>query len=140
MSAELTEVDQWIYARLHTDGELGDLVGERIYSEAAPQGTTGRLIIFGYLGGADRMQSSIRVSYFLYLIRAVAESASFTAVKRAAERIDAVMSIPMEGIDLDTVQIFSVVRDQAHKRFDQENGIPVVYLGGIYRIRTQPLV
>lgn len=138
MSAELSDIDAWIYTTLTGDSALMAAAPAGVHAEVAPQGTRGTLVTFGFLGGADRPLGTVRVSYALYLIRAIAESMSFAAVTAAADRIDALMTVPLAGAVAGDVRIYSVMRDQPHKRLDNSEGVPVVYLGGIYRIRTQP--
>jgi hypothetical protein len=131
-AAALSRVDQWIYDTLTADGALAAWATGGIWSESAPQGTTGNLVIFAWQGGSHRKPA---MSYSLFLVRAVAEGESFAAVEDAADRIDTQLmtTIPVGGLLYRGVRLFPVQRDQPHQRKDAENGVPVVYLGNVYR-------
>lgn len=139
MSADLTWVDNWIFSTLDADATLSATVGNRIYADLAPQNATGAMVIFAFLGGADRTQTlSTRFTHALYLIRVVNQGSSYDTIKAAADRIDDVLTVPNQGVYLGDIRIASCQREQPHQRKDMENGVPYVYLGGFYRIRYQP--
>jgi hypothetical protein len=48
------------------------------------------------------------------------------------------MNTAEQGDIVRDVRISTVTREQPHQRKDMENGQPVVYLGGFYRIKYQP--
>jgi hypothetical protein len=140
MSGDLARVDRWIYQVLTADAQLAGLVGTRIYADLAPQGVTGEVVIFAFLGGADKFQtlnSDSRSTNAIYLVRAIAQSSSYDAVRSAADRIDALLQVPTQGSLVDDVLITGVRREQPHQRKDLANGVPYVYLGGFYRILYQ---
>lgn len=139
MSGDLTRIDAWIYSTLHNDTQIAAIVGGRIYSDLAPQQAAMPMIIFSFLGGADKFVTlSTRSTNAIYLIRAVNQSSSFGDVKALADRLDTLMAVPTQGYLIEDVLITSVVREQPHQRKDLENGVPLVYLGGFYRFRYQP--
>jgi hypothetical protein len=74
----------------------------------------------------------------LYLVRAIGDGSSYNPIEGIADRIDAVLAVPTQGTIIRDVRITSCNREQPHQRKDSVNGIPVVYLGGFYRIRFQP--
>lgn len=139
MSGDLSRVDQWIYQVLSRDNLLSNMVGSRIYGDAAPQNVTLPLVLFSFLGGADKIQTlRSRLTNAIYLIRAVGSGSSYDAIEALADRIDAVLFVPEQGVQQRDIRIASCSREQPHQRKDFENGIPTVYLGGFYRIRYQP--
>lgn len=139
MSGDLSRVDQWLYQVLSQDNLLSNMVGSRIYGDAAPQGVTLPLVLFSFLGGADRVQTlRSRLTNAIYLVRAVGAGSSYDAIEAMADRIDTVMFVPEQGVQQRDIRIASCSREQPHQRKDFENGIPTVYLGGFYRIRYQP--
>lgn len=140
MSGDLTRIDQWVFQTLSADTQLVGLVGTRMYSDEAPQGATLPLVLFSFLGGADKLitlNQNSRTTNAIYLIRAVAQSSSYNTVELMADRIDAALSVPIQGSLVRDILITSVIREQPHQRKDLENGVPHVYLGGFYRIRYQ---
>ena len=140
MSADLTDVDTWIWRTFTNDVQLNTAVGGRIYSDQAPQGATEPLVIYAFLGGSDKIQTfRTRFTNAIYLIRAVAQDSTFTVVKAIADRMDELLTVPTQGSSIGDILISTVIREQPHQRKDMENGIPVVYLGGFYRIKYQPL-
>lgn len=143
MSADSTRIDQWIYGLLNGDLTLSTAVSSRIYGDMAPQGATMPLVLFSYLGGADKVLTlRTRFTNAIYLIRAVTGGSSYNSVEPIADRVDELLTsaIPDLGVVLRDIRVSSCTREQPHQRKDMENGVPVVYLGGFYRIRYQPLV
>lgn len=139
MSGDLTRIDAWIYATLTGDAQLSGLVSNRVYRSLAPQGALGPMVIFSFLGGADKFVTlSNRSTNAIYLIRAVRQSSSIETIEPIADRVDALLTIPNQGVLVRDTLITSVVREQPHERTDLENGVPYVYLGGFYRFRYQP--
>lgn len=136
--SDLVRVDQWIYGKLQNDAQIGGAVGGRVYVDLAPQEAATPLVLFSFLGGADKVLTlSRRLTNAIYLVRAVAQSSSYGSVKAIADRIDEVMTVPTQGTFVDGTIITTVYREQPHQRVDLENGKPYVYLGGFYRIRYQ---
>jgi hypothetical protein len=137
--SDLVRVNQWLWQVLHGDGVLASLTGGRVYIDQAPQGVTGLMVVAAFLGGSDKLVTSRRrLTRMLYLVRAISEGSSYDLVSRAADRIEAVLTVPDLGTIIDDVRISTCFREQPHQRRDAESGIPIVYLGGVYRIETQP--
>lgn len=130
--AELSRLDEWINQTLRDDAALVEWADGGIWGEVAPQGTTGNLVLSTWQAGVHR---HVRMGYALYLIRAVAEGESFLALEDAADRIDTqlVDTIPKGGVMYRGIRLFTVQRMEPHQQRDDENGIPVVYLGNVYR-------
>jgi len=140
MSADLTRIDEWLYSTLSANITLNTAVSGRIYGDMAPQGTNYPLILFSFLGGADKVLTfKSRFTNAIYLIRAVGKGSSYNSVESLADLVDILLSqIPDNGTVVRDIRISSCTREQPHQRKDMENGVPVVYLGGFYRIRYQP--
>ena len=143
MSADLSRIDQWIMGILAGDITLATSVSSRIYGDMAPQGSSMPLVLFSYLGGADKVLTlRTRFTNAIYLIRAVGGGSSYNAIETIADRIDELLttSLPDQGTIVRDIRVSSCTREQPHQRKDMENGVPTMYLGGFYRIRYQPLV
>lgn len=137
--AELSRLNFWIHNVLASDQQLFLFCGGRIYADEAPQNALTPMIIFAFLGGSDRtVTSTARLSYAIYLIRAIAESSSYDTVALAADRIEALLTVPSQGTVINSeVRVTSCQRQQPHQRKDSANGIPTVYMGGFYGITFQ---
>lgn len=139
MSADLSRVDQWLWNTLSGDAVLMTGVGGRIYADEAPEGAEAPMVVYGYLGGSDKILTlSARLTSVLYLIRAIDNGSSYDPIEPWADRIDAVLTVPNQGTIQRDVRITSCTREQPHQRKDAQFGVPTVYLGGFYRIRYQP--
>lgn len=139
MVAEHARVNVWLVNVLSGDSALNTAVSGRIYAEEAPQGALAPMVVFANLGSSTRVRTLRgHVLSSLYLVRAIADGSSFDAITPIADRIDALLTVSDAGTIVDGVRITKVRIDQPHQRKDSENGKPVVYLGGIYRIDYQP--
>lgn len=137
--AELSRINQWMIQQLRSDPVIRTQTAGRVYADMAPQGTTGKMVVFSFLGGADKLLTSrSRLTGVLYLVRAIADGSSYDLVESVADRIEAVLVVPDEGTVVREVRLMSCFREQPHQRKDAENGVPVVYMGGFYRVRFQP--
>jgi hypothetical protein len=137
--ADLTRVNQWIDFTLKNDLELAQMVFRRIYSDEAPQNGAAPLVVYAFLGGIDKQVAARgRLSSVLYLIRAIADGASYDTVEPIADRIEDILAVPDTGVVIRDVRITSCYREQPHQRKDSQYGKTTVYLGGFYRIRYQP--
>jgi hypothetical protein len=139
-TSDLGRINDWIDERLLNDRIISALVGDRIYSDEAEQNADVPMIIYAYLGGADKLLTSrARTSSALYLVRALADGSSYLDVEPLADRIEAVLTVlPNTGTIVRGVQIMSCAREQPHQRKDAAFGKPTVYMGGFYRVRFQP--
>jgi hypothetical protein len=141
LSADLSRVDKWLYSHMAADNIINTASGGRIYADEAPQGAATPMVLYAFLGGSDRLLSFRgRLSSVLYLIRAVNEGSSYDSILAVADRIDELLTtaISDQGTVVDDTRITACYREQPHQRKDQAFGVPVVYLGGYYRITFQP--
>ncbi len=138
MTADLTRVDQWISQTLKGDATILSGTSGRIFVDEAPQGAASPMVVFAFLGGADKVLTlSSRFTNVLYLIRAITQGSSYDAIEALADRIDDVLRVPPAGLIIRDTLITSCRREQPFQRKDEEDGIPVMYLGGFYRILFQ---
>lgn len=136
--AELTRIDWWIYQQMVADPQIFLATQTRIYADQAPQSALFPMVVFAHLGGSDKgLTSRSRLSNSIYLIRGIAKGSTYSALETIADRIEAVMSVPDGGSLVRDVRITTVNREQPFKRTDNESGVPIVHLGGLYRIRYQ---
>lgn len=141
MSADSTRVDEWLYDLFSTNLGVSTTVGGRIFVDSAPQGVDYPLVLYAFLGGADKVVTfQSRLTNAIYLIRAVGRGSSYNAIETLADQLDnlLVTSVPSNGLAIRDIRIASCTREQPHQRKDLENGVATVYLGGFYRIRYQP--
>jgi hypothetical protein len=104
--ADLTRINQWIDTTLKNDLQLAALVFRRVYSDEAPQGGAAPLVVYAFLGGADKQVTSRgRLSSVLYLIRAINDGSSYDSVEAIADRIEAILQVPDEGTIIRDVRI-----------------------------------
>lgn len=137
--AELSRVNEWVHGVLQGDPGISSKVGTRVYVDQAPQTAASPMVVFSFLGGADKLiTGSSRLTQSLYLVRAISAGLSYDLVDDIADRIEAVLTVPQAGQIVRDVRITSCAREQPHQRKDAENGVPYVYMGGFYRIRFQP--
>ncbi|HYW89246.1 MAG TPA: hypothetical protein VFB50_15855 [Chloroflexota bacterium] len=143
MTADLSRVDEWMYAVLSADLTIATGTKGRIYADEAPQGTPTPMVIFAFLGGADRLLTlRARLTSALYLVRAIGSGSSFNGIEPIADQIDYLLStvVPDRGTIVRDTRITSCYREQPHQRKDSTQGVPIVYLGGYYRVAFQPAV
>ena len=141
MSADVTRIDEWLYDVFSSNETVYNTVGGRIYGEMAPQGSSFPLVLFAFLGGADKVITfSARFTNAIYLIRAVGRGSSFDSIEPLADRLDILLgnAVPTNGVVVRDIRIASCNREQPHQRKDFTDGVATVYLGGFYRIRYQP--
>lgn len=140
-TSDLGRINEWIDTRLYNDRIISDQIEGRVYSDEVPQGADAPMIVYAYLGGADKLLTSrARTSSALYLVRAIADGSSYLDVELLADRIEAVLTVlPNTGTIVRDVQIMSCAREQPHQRKDAAFGKPTVYMGGFYRVRFQPV-
>jgi len=139
MTADLTRVNQWVFGTLSTDVVVAAQTRGRIYPDEAPQGAPAPMVVYAFLGGSDKLLTfNARLTSVLYLIRAIGDGSSYDPIEAIADRIDQVLAVPNQGTIVRDVRITSCHREQPHQRKDALNGVPIVYLGGFYRIQFQP--
>ena len=139
MTAELPTIEKWIYQQLAGDATVTGIVGNRIYSEIAPQGAIFPLVLFAHIGNVDVLRAGRngRMAKNIFLVRAIGEGSSTTGVlKTVADRFDPLLL--KNNQEIDDVRIAYVQHDQHAIRKDAESGKPMVYVGSYYLVFSQP--
>jgi hypothetical protein len=139
MPAELVRVEQWMYQTLAADPTIAGVVGTRIYADYAPQGAVFPLVLFAHIGNVDVVRSwnNGRMAKNIFLVRAIGLGSTVTGnLKTVADRFDPLLL--KSNVIVDGVRIAYVQHDQHAIRKDNENGIPMSYVGSYYLVFTQP--
>ena len=132
---ELVTVETWLYTRL-ANNAVG--VSDRVYADVAPRGSTFPLVIYQLQTPKDVMTlSGVRImTRGTWIVKAVMPTQSFGDLSEIAELIDSRLhrqryTIAGEGI------VLACVREAPFKMTEVTDGLPIRYLGGMYRIQAQ---
>ena len=139
MSAELLRVEQWMYSTLIADATVTGVVGTRIYADEAPQEAQFPLVLFAHIGNVDsfRAMANGRMTKSIFLVRVIDMGSTVSGnMKTVADRFDPLLLV--SNVTVDGVKISYVQHDQHHVRKDDEDGIPLSYLGSYYLVFHQP--
>lgn len=140
MSDELTRVDAWLQSELAGDTTITGIVAERVYGDSADPDASYPFIVHQFQGGADVQgvgPNRIMISG-LWLVRAVAQTRTWTSLAPAADAIDTVLQGNLGGPAGSDGAVFSAVRERPFKLIeDIEGGEQIRQLGGLYRIEAQ---
>ena len=85
--------EQWLAQQLSSDSQLAGLVGARIYSTIAPQGTSYPLVIYAALAGVDETALGMirALTRLRYAVKAVHTAANLATLDAIARRIDQIL-------------------------------------------------
>lgn len=141
---ELRGVDSFIYSRLTGDAALFAIIGTKVYTRPAPQGTTVPYVIATFLSSPDRtaLGPGIRImTRPLYLVRCVTTDPNTLVANQIADRIDAALmgadgSVAAEGIFIGKVQREEPVR---YEETTPDSAIIFQHTGGRYRFFVESL-
>ncbi|HEY3281393.1 MAG TPA: hypothetical protein VGN26_03900 [Armatimonadota bacterium] len=143
MANELLGAERWLYAKLTADTTLQGLIGSRIYSDVAPNGSSYPLIILSnnseqdVVGAAgDRL-----LARPLYLVNLVTNTGSVAVYEQLINRIDEVLTLTVpEVVTLGskTYTILSCVRERTVRYAQVEDKTDLRYIGGLYRLDIAP--
>lgn len=141
MSDETLAIDEWLYASLTGDSTLAGIVGNRVYSEMAPDTATFPFVLFAHLSSVDvptHNQYRIMVDA-VYVVRGIVQDMSYNAESKAmAEAIDRILHRSSGGsADSGGALIFTSQRTQPFRVAEQQSGKSYRHLGGQYRIYAQ---
>lgn len=137
MANEVVLVDKWLASVLGADATLSGLVGSRIYSYLAPNGSVFPFIIYAYQGSIDVIAiGGIRImNNGVYQVKSVGQSNSMVAQEAIANRIDTLLhgktGTVAGGI------VLACVREQPIAYVENLNGLRYNHLGGLYRTIVQ---
>lgn len=139
MADEITRTQEWLYDTLTADTALTAVVGDRVYSEAAPLGSEFPLVVFGLEYPEDVLThngSRIMVTSW-WRVRGIVPAESFSdALQTIADRIDAILH-RSDGGTADGAVIFTSVRMEPYMRLEVDEGKQYRSLGGVYKTHTQ---
>lgn len=129
----------WIYEKLANDATLADLVDDRIYDGIAPEGAAFPYVVYSFQAGADTVVvGAARVlNSGLYLVKAVAETQSYSGPAEIADRIDDLLQAASGAAD--DGLILGANREQPIMYVEVVDTIQFRHVGGLYRIFTQEL-
>jgi hypothetical protein len=136
--SELTAADRWIYGVLSADAQLTAKVGNRIYSESAPQTAPLPYVVFSQQASYDLMGvGPLRIwANAIFLIRGIAETTSYGGdLGIIVNRIDAVLHA-QSGSNVDGV-VVAAVRERPFRLAEMSNGRNFRHEGGQYRMWVQ---
>lgn len=127
----------WVYETLANDATLADLVDDRIYDGLAPEGSAFPYVVYSFQAGTDTVViGAARIlNRGLYLVKAVAETQSYSGPTQIADRVDELLQAA-NGSTVDGL-ILGVNREQPIMYIETIDGIQFRHVGGLYRIFTQ---
>lgn len=134
--AESAAIDRWLNTVLAADTQLAAVVGTRIYSDLAPQGTALPMVVYQMQSANDLMVlGAVRVwANAVYIVRGVAQSVAYGGtLLTMADRIDAVLHAASGG----TVEgvVYECVREREFRMTEVgADGRQYRHMGGQYRI------
>lgn len=142
MANPIRGVRTYIRSKLVANATLNTLVGGRIYTGRAPQGTTSPYVVASLLSSPDRnVMGNVGPVLMtpLYFIRGITETQSLTVLDQIADLIDQTLIGSSGTIAADGIYISGVKRENGR---DQETPIPntsiiVMQLGGEYRFYVE---
>lgn len=137
MSTESQVSARWLYETLNGDATLSSLAPGGVWDEQAPEDTDYPLVTFAWQGEADvYVVGAARVmSSQAWLVKAVADSASFEDLADVTGRLDALLH---DTFGTTTGgEVFASTRERGLRQDENANGVAYRHLGGVYRLLTQ---
>lgn len=134
--SETYAADTWLYGKLHTDVTLMAAV-TGVYADMAPESAAYPLVIFALLDGDDLITiNGIRIWVTAtYEVKVITDAESFSGIKAAVDRIDALLHRASGTVTDGTV--YECVRTMPLRYVEQLAGRQYLHLGGLYRLRVQ---
>jgi hypothetical protein len=137
MAVDYLIAEEFFYTLLANDAALQALVGNRVYSGTAPEGSAYPLVQFSFEGGRDVQEVAghpIMIDE-LYVVKAVGKGNRLDTLKPIYERVHTLLQ-RASGTVADG-KVIACVRQTPIKYEEIDNGITYRHLGGIYRIQSQ---
>lgn len=139
---ELYGLDQFIVGKLRADAALTALVGIRVFTDLAPEGTQFPYVIVQAQSAIDRNAIPADRRIFTqasYLIKAVTQADSYQTASQIAQRIDVVLrgqdgDVPAEGI-----HVGCIYRTEAIRYAEVEAGRRINHCGGRYHSQVSSI-
>jgi hypothetical protein len=134
---ESVVAEQWLVEKLRDDAAVAALVGQRIYSELAPQGAAMPYIVVQNQASVDVLGvgSQRILTELVFVVRAVGRGASYAGLAPIADAIDAALHLASGATANGTV--LGCRREEPFRRPEVTSGVQYRHLGGIYRVWTQ---
>ena len=132
---ELVTIETWLYARLASNA-VG--VASRVYADVAPRGATFPLVIFQLQTPGDVMTlNGARImTQGTWLVKAVMPTQSYADLSAIVALIDSRLH-RQRYTTAGTGTVLACVRESPFQLNEVTDGLPIKYLGGMYRIQAQ---
>lgn len=131
-----TRAERWLFLQLTSDPTLTGLVGSRVYANVAPKSVTNYpLVTFTLLAPAGEIygnEATIIWSKLLYLVKAIGEGSSVTALQTVVDRIHTLLHA-QHGATSDA-RIDYCVRRRPFRMATTEGDKQYQHLGGEYEL------
>lgn len=138
MPSEIETIDKWIYQTLSADAALTAIVGNRIYTELAPQLVDQPMVIYHQQSpSTDLMEVGQRRVWTQgrWMVKLVGRTQSFVDLYSAFDRIETLLH-RADGV-VGSGNVLAVTREQIVKYVELSDGIQWRHFGGIYNIIAQ---
>ncbi len=136
MPSELYGADKFIHGLLAASVGLAALVGDRIYSEVAPQGAAFPHVVFSFQSGLDRNAiGAFRIfTRPTYLVKAVTKDFSLATANQIAAIADDVLMGARGTIPSEQVSVMGCHRLMPVRYTEVRDGVRYNHVGGQYRL------
>jgi primosomal replication protein N len=134
---ELSAIETALLDILGNDTVLAGMVGDRIYSEVAPQGVACPYIVFTHRTGRDTKAVNKKrlLTQANYVIKVVSSGQTYSGITEIAEQMDTILEQARPVVDGQRV-IFT--REQPIGYAETSNGMLFRHLGGLYQVTIDP--
>jgi hypothetical protein len=134
---ELSAIESALLDSLGNDTVLAGMVGDRIYSEIAPQGVACPYLVFTHRTGRDTKAVNKKrlLTQANYVIKVVSSGQTYSGITEIAERMDTILEQARPVVDGQRV-IFT--REQPIGYAETSNGMLFRHLGGLYQVTIDP--
>jgi hypothetical protein len=134
---ELSAIETAILDTLGNDETLAGMVGDRIYSDLAPQGALCPHVVFQYRAGRDTkgVNKKRLLTQANYAVKVVSSGQTYAGIAEIAERLDTVLEQAKPVVD---GQRLAFTREQPIGYAETANGLVFRHLGGLYQVTVDP--
>ena len=136
MSTDVLGIDALLISTLAGDPTLAGLIGNRVYSDVAPDGAVFPFVVYS-LAAAPTVRgvgAAHIMSNATYTVKAVDDSATYATLRVIADRIDALL-IGLEGAN-DYGTVLAGTKEETIRFTILEAGRQYRHLGGQYRFHS----
>jgi len=134
---ESVQAVEWIRATLKADGVLLGLVGDRVYSDLAPEGAASPWIIISVMAAPDlnTLCGHRVLATVICQVKAIAAGRGMAGPQAVADRMDHLLT-RANGATAEAA-VLSCIREQAIHYSESDGGTLYRHLGGQYRLLVQ---